>query len=434
MTLLPKSMLWRTVLLIAVLLLASQLATLRLFGVSERAPRAKQIAQQLVSVVNLTRTSLLTSQKDKRRLLLEQLSQREGIQVYPAEEGETAEPLPDRPILHMIAREVRQQLGEDTQLTLRRAGMPSIWVSFHIDGDKYWVSIPRAKIDRPFPWVWVGWGALGLVLSILGAYLIVSRINRPLRSLAQAAAEVGKGNLPEKMNETGPEEIRAVISAFNQMAQDVKQLADDRNLLLAGVSHDLRTPLTRMRLSVEMLGDSVPESTREGMIQDMADMDGIIGQFLDFVREGENEPQQQGDLNQLVQSVVERYIRAGKDVKMDLGKLAPFHYRPMAIQRGLTNLIDNALRYGGGEVVVATSSENGFVRISVSDNGPGIPESEIPRLMQPFSRLDKARGSSHGAGLGLAIVSRIAEQHQGRFNVLNRSQGGLEARLEIPRS
>jgi two-component system osmolarity sensor histidine kinase EnvZ len=214
----------------------------------------------------------------------------------------------------------------------------------------------------------------------------------------------------------------------------VKQLADDRNLLLAGVSHDLRTPLTRLRLSVEMLGDSVPESARDGMIQDMADMDGIIGQFLDFVREGEDEPLQLGDLNQMVQSVVERYIRAGKNVKMESGDISPFSYRPMAIQRGLTNLVDNALRYGGGEALVATSNEKGFVRISVSDNGPGIPEPEIPRLMQPFTRLDLARGSSHGAGLGLAIVSRIAQQHNGKFSLRNRPQGGLEAMLDIPRS
>ena len=428
----PRTLLWRSVLLIALLLVIAHLAWLQIFRVSEREPRARQVAQQIASVVNLTRAALITAQSSKRLELLDDLSREEGIQVYSGEPGERTTPLPDRPFLRLVETEVRRQLGADTRLAASRNGVRGVWVSFHIDGDNYWVYLPRSRLERADPLRWFGWGALVLALALLGAYLIVARINRPLRELTAAAAEIGRGRTPPPVAEAGPAEIRTLAHAFNSMAADLKRLDEERALLLAGVSHDLRTPLSRIRLGLEMLDGKGDAEVKAGLEQDVADIDAAIGQFLDFARLAEGESTlPDGDLNAIVREVCERYARAGKAVTTRLEALPPLALRPHAIQRLVANLVDNALRHGSPEVEVATRPDNGRAVIEVTDRGPGIPRSESERMLQPFTRLDRARSSS-GTGLGLAVVDRIARLHGGTVQLLAREGGGLRARVELP--
>jgi len=432
MTLFPRTLLWRSVLLIALLLVIAHLAWLLIFRFSERGPRARQVAQQIVSVVNLTRAALITAQPAKRLELLDELSREEGIQVYSRERDERIAPLPDRPFLRLVETEVRRQLGADTLLAASRNGIRGAWVSFRIDGDDYWVYLPRSRLERTDPLRWLGWGALILSLALLGAYLIVARINRPLRELTGAAAEIGRGRTPPPVAETGPAEIRTLAHAFNSMAADLKRLDEERALLLAGVSHDLRTPLSRIRLGLEMLDGTDSAVLKAGLEQDVADIDAAIGQFLDFARLAEGEAAvPEGDLNAIVREVCERYARAGKTVSTRLEALPPLALRPAATQRLVTNLVDNALRHGGTAVEVVTRPENGRAVIEVLDRGPGIPPGESERMLQPFTRLDRARSTS-GTGLGLAIVDRIARLHGGSVQLAAREGGGLRARVELP--
>ena len=432
MRLFPRTLLWRSVALIALLLVIAHLAWLQILRVSEREPRARQVAQQIVSVVNLTRAALITAQPSKRLELLQDLSQEEGIQVYSAEQGERIAPLPDQAFLRLVESEVRRQLGAQTRIAASRNGIRGAWVSFRIDGDDYWVYMPRSRLERTDPLRWAGWGALVLALALLGAYLIVSRINRPLRELTGAAAEIGRGHTPPPVAETGPSEIRTLAHAFNTMAADLKRQDEERAFLLAGVSHDLRTPLSRIRLGLEMLGGKGDPALKAGLIQDVADIDAAIGQFLDFARLAEGEVAvPEGDLNAIVREVCDRYTRAGKAVSTRLDALPPLALRPSAVQRLVSNLIDNALRHGGPEVEVTTRPENGRAVIEVLDRGPGIPQEESENMLQPFTRLDRARSTS-GSGLGLAIVDRIARLHGGSVRLLAREGGGLRARVELP--
>jgi len=432
MTLLPRTLLWRSVLLIALLLGVAHLAWLQIFRVGEREPRARQVAQQIVSIVNLTRAALITAQPSKRLDLLGDLSKEEGIQVYQGEPGERVAPLPDRPFLRLVESEIRRQLGPDTRLATSRGEARGAWVSFSIDGDEYWVFMPRSRLERADSLRWAGWGVLVLALALLGAYLIVARINRPLRELAGAAAEIGRGRTPPPVAESGPSEIRTLANAFNRMAEDLRRLDEERALLLAGVSHDLRTPLSRIRLGLEMLDGTNDTTLKAGLEQDIEDIDAAIGQFLDFARLAEGEaPVPGGDLNAVVREVCERYARAGKAVSTRLETLPPLALRPHAIQRLVANLLDNALRHGGPEVEVATRPESGCALIEVLDRGPGIPAGDAERMLQPFTRLDAAR-SGAGTGLGLAIVDRIARMHGGSVKLLARDGGGLRARVELP--
>ena len=422
----------RSFLLIALLILASAAATFQLYRIYEREPRAKELAQQTVSIVNLTRAALVTADPSKRLQLLKELSQQEGIQVYVGDPGEKLAPLSDWPFIQIVEREVKRQLGAGTRLATSRGGVRGAWVSFNIDDGEYWVFLPRSRLERADSLQWAGWGALVLVLALLGAYLIVSRINRPLRQLAGAADEIGRGRTPQPIAESGPAEIQTLARAFNQMTADLKRLDDERALLLAGVSHDLRTPLSRIRLGLEMMEDKGETSLKPGLVQDIEDIDAAIGQFLDFARITEGEAVVPDcDLGAIARELCDRYARSGKIVTARIAMLPPLALRPLAMQRLIANLVDNALRHGGGTVELETGVEDGRAVIEVLDRGPGIPPREAERMLQPFTRLDAAR-SSAGSGLGLAIVERIAQLHGGSVQLLPREGGGLRARVELP--
>ena len=419
-------------LLIALLLAIGQFAALKIFEYFDREPRAAAAALQAVSVVNLTHAALLAAHENRRIALLSDFSGREGVRIYAVDLMEEVEPLPDDPYIQLIAAIIRQRLGEQTLVTINHLGLPGLWVSFSIGQDDFWVVIPRIHVERPFPWQWLGWVGLVALLSLVGGYLIAARINLPLRLLVVAADKLRHGETPQKLPEVGAEELREVSRTFNEMTEALIRLDTERTLLLAGVSHDLRTPLARLRLAVEMLPDQHGDNLKNGMVQDITDMDDIIHQFLDFVRGVEGEPTQMVDLNALLKSLAERHARSGRNLKL---KLAPTHLiplRPLAIQRLLGNLVDNAFAYGNGEVTVSTKITAGTIELSVLDNGPGIPASQMARLLRPFERLDTARGNEGGSGLGLAIADRIAKLHKGQLTLHNRPRGGLEARLTLP--
>jgi two-component system osmolarity sensor histidine kinase EnvZ len=419
-------------LLIAVLLAIGQFASLQIFEYFERVPRAEATALQAVTVVNYTRASLIASQENLRLALLSELTGKEGVRIYYADFMEEIEPLPNDPFINMVAAKIRERLGEQTIVTVKHYGIEGLWVSFGIGQDDFWVVIPRVHVERPFPWQWLGWGALVLMLSLGGGYLLAAKINRPLNLLVHAADRLRNGERPEKLPEDSVTELRAVSSTFNNMAESLAELDAERTLILAGVSHDIRTPLARLRLAVEMLPDDNCGSLKAGMVEDIADMDNIINQFLDFVRGTEGEPAQMTDINALLQALHDRQARAGRELVIQLAPSYAIPIKPLAMQRLLDNLVGNAYTYGRGQVRVASKIEAENIIISVFDNGPGIPESHLQKLLRPFERLDKARSNVGGSGLGLAIADRIAKLHHGKLELINRPEGGLEARLSLP--
>ena len=442
MKLLPRSLLWRTFLLLALLMLLSVAAWFAIFRAYEREPRARQLAQTLVSVANLTRAALVSARVESRRELLRELSDREGIHIYPAEPGDRVEPLPDRAFLLRVEELVREQLGPHTRLTLEREGERALFLNFRIDDSEegdYWLALPRERIERVLPLSWLGWGVAALLLSLGGAWLIVFRITRPLKALQQAAREVGAGGTPARLDEGGPTELATVARAFNQMSADLAQIDQDRALILAGISHDLRTPLTRLRMGIEMAAD---ESLREGMTADVEEMDKTIGQFLDFARSEGGEAPQEVDIAALLAEIGGQYRRRGFVVDLapagvaspSRGASGALQVRPQALRRAISNLVDNALRHAGSDKPVELDMAGGAreVAIEVRDRGPGVPAHEVERIKRPFARLETARSNAAGAGLGLAIVERVARSHGGKLELLPREGGGLVARLSLP--
>ncbi|OYY50400.1 MAG: two-component sensor histidine kinase [Methylophilaceae bacterium 17-44-8] len=433
MTLLPRTLLSRLLLLIALLLAISIYASLKIFDYFDREPRATTAALQAVTIVNYTRASLIASHENRRLALLSELSGREGVRVYAADFLEDIEPLPNDPFINLIAFKIRERLGEETIITVNHYDIPGLWISFNVGQDDFWVVIPKIQVDRPFPWHWLGWAAVVGLLSLLGAYIIASRINRPLNLLVHAAERLRNGEPAPRLPEDSVDELREVSRTFNEMAESLVRLDAERTLLLAGVSHDIRTPLARLRLAVEMLSGGTGDSMKQGMIEDISDMDNIIHQFLDFVRGVEGEPTKMVDINDLLRSLAERQARAGRDLKLSLTSTYFIPLRPMAMQRLLDNLVGNAYAYAKGVVEVTSKITADKIIISVLDNGPGIPPEHAQRLLRPFERMDSARNKNEGgSGLGLAICNRIAKLHRGSLELINRPEGGLEARLSLP--
>ena len=433
MSLLPRKLLSRIMLLIAILLAVSIYASLKIFDYFDREPRATTAALQAVTIVNYTRASLIASHENRRLALLSELSGREGVRVYSADFLEDIEPLPNDPFINLIAEKIRDRLGVETIITVNHYGIPGLWVSFNVELDDFWVVIPKIQVDRPFPWHWLGWGAVVGLLSLLGAYLITSRINKPLNLLVYAADRLRNGEPAPRLPEDDVNELGEVSRTFNEMADSLVRLDSERTLLLAGVSHDIRTPLARLRLAVEMLPDDNSNSMKAGMIEDIADMDNIIHQFLDFVRGVEGEPTRMMDINMLLNALAERQSRAGRDINLKLSSTHLIPLRPLAMQRLLDNLVNNAYSYSKGEVSVESIITAEKIIISVLDNGPGIPTEHAQRLLRPFERMDNARNKNEGgSGLGLAICNRIAKLHRGSLELINRPTGGLEARLSLP--
>jgi two-component system, OmpR family, osmolarity sensor histidine kinase EnvZ len=429
----PRTLLVRTFLLISLLIFVSVATWLTLFGLAEREPRAHRLGQLAVSVVNLTASALVAADPVKRLMLLRDLAEREGVHVYPAEPADVVKDLPDSYFFRIVSATARSQLGPGTRLAGSVNGQKGIWVSFSVgdtEDDDYWLMLPGEHAESDFPWHWLGWGGLSLALALFVAWLIVSRVTLPLRTLAAAARVVGEGGYPDPIAERGAIELRQLAVAFNRMSKNLKRIDAERAEILAGISHDLRTPLSRLRLEAEM--SIVDDAARAAIVDDIEQMDAIIGQFLAYARGESAEPSELADVNAVVSRACALHARAANALRLDLGAVPATQIHPQALTRALSNLVENARKYGGDPIAVETRSEDQSIVIDVLDRGPGIPEGEIERLKRPFTRLDIARTDAHGTGLGLAIVERIARLHDGSLELLPRDGGGLVARLRLP--
>ncbi len=443
---------WRTFLLIVGLSVASLAAWVPTVRVVERVPRAHQLAEQVVSIIQATRIALVYSDPDRRRALLADLFENESVRVVPLEASDSVQALSDSALLRLVEQEVRQRLGAGTRMASEVNGVRGFWVSFAIDDDAYWVFIDRDLLRRDIGSGWIAWAVLATVLSLLVAIAITRVVNRPLAGLSRAAADLGAGRIPVALPDAGPIEIRTVNRNFNRMVSDLDKLNQDRAILLAGVSHDLRTPLTRMRLELEM--SDLPEASRAAMIGDLEQMDAIVRQFLDYAVPSPQRAAEAIDLSALVREAVVR--NRLQTPAADLEGATPAEpaahnqrlvetieeglhiqgYRP-ELARVLDNLLGNALRYGRDarghldlEVELHRVADEAV--LVIADHGPGIAAEELARLIRPFERGDTSRSGTVGAGLGLAIVERVIRLHRAHISYQPNGSDGLRIEVRLP--
>ncbi|MEB2547917.1 ATP-binding protein [Burkholderia gladioli] len=438
LTLVFGGLFWRTFLLIALLIAVSLAAWFQSFRVIEREPRAQRVALQLVAVVKLTRTALLYSDPDLRRALLQDLESNEGVRVYPRETTDKFKLQPDESLNRLIEHDIRSRLGDDTVIAQSVNDIPGVWISFKIDDDDYWVALDRDQLDTVTGLQWAGWGLFALALSLLGSAFITSLVNQPFSRLALAARKVGAGQMPEPLPERGMGVATETNRSFNQMVRDLEQLDADRALMLAGISHDLRTPLARLRLETEMSPSD--QATKDAMVDDIEQMDRIIAAFIDYARPMQPRSLEPVDLSLVAHDVAARLANEeGVQIRTVLAPAAVIEADETDMRRVIGNLVENARKYGLSRgdgiarITVETRASHARIEVIVRDEGPGIPDDQLPLVMRPFYRVDAARSKADGTGLGMAIVLRIVGRYRGTLKLRNRApEPGLEASIDFP--
>lgn len=440
------SLFWRTFALLSGLVVSSLIALLLVLRFFDSAPPEQRVAWEVASVVNLTRSALVSSQPERRITLLRELANEEGIRVLPLESSDEIEitALTDR--IALLAPRLQNLLGPETLVVSRVNDEEGLWVSFDIDDDKYWLQMQGRRIDRHFG------PNLGLVLGIaaglalLGSFALSRLINKPLADLAGAINAMRRGETPAKLKENVASEIAQVNQRFNGMAADLAALDQDRAVALAGISHDIRSPLARLRMEAEMA--LLDAETRESMVEDIERINNIVGRFVDFARTGSATTAVLVPVAEALQQLPQVYRPQIIARELELIIDAPSNLTWLGdrtdLERALSNLIDNAIRYGHDvkasetaqvpavSVTVKAYRQSARVVIEVSDKGPGVPSAQLDRLLRPFARGDTARSGADGAGLGLAIVDRFARRYDGHFELHNIQPTGLQARLSLP--
>jgi two-component system, OmpR family, osmolarity sensor histidine kinase EnvZ len=431
----PRSLFGRLVLLLIVVVGLAALTTALLFNRDRAALIAKQFGETKIVQLKALRAALEGADEPQRRETLGRLGREYGVRIIPeAQRPLVGGPTPPGPAMRDLEKRLQDEIGPETSIRIApRLGQLFVHVKAGDAG--YWVGfpIPSRAPDEDIPWRAATWAAIVIAVLLAAAFAFARYLARPLRELSAAVERVGRGETPLPLPESGPSEFAAVNHGFNAMIGNLRQIERDRAVLLAGVSHDLRTPLARLRLGIEM--SARDEATRAGMVADIEEMDRIIGQFLDFARDDSQTALEQKDLNGIVAACVDRYANAGYDVRLYPSELPPIPLRATALSRLTSNLIDNALAYGAPPVDVSTTRNGDQVILDVADRGTGIPAGEAERLKQPFTRSSAARArgdGAAGAGLGLAIVDRIARLHSGHFDLLSRDGGGTVARVTLP--
>jgi two-component system osmolarity sensor histidine kinase EnvZ len=410
----------RLLLLLAAVVIAALAAAAVAFGLSTRDSSAERVARALHAQVVAADALLASRDRNAADADLRTLA----IVWMPEL------PVGERPTLPLLKR-IESRLGARLPgRPMRLSGTPAqLWVQAKppMQG---WIGIPVLGEGQPlrrgllFALIAIG------ALVLTAAALFARSLTRPLRDLAAAAPGIVAGEPPPAAPRFASEEILELQRALAEAAGRTHAAARDRELMLAGISHDMRTPLARLRYALALDEHRTDAEGRVGMERDIDELDGIVGQFIDYVRDGRDEPLQTVDLVAMLQTLAADEARQGREWRLGLPDSARLHGRPLALRRALTNLFDNAARHGAAPFEAELDAIEDGWRLRVFDRGPGVPETALADLGRPFHRVDGAR-STPGSGLGLASVARIAVVHGGELRLRNREGGGLVAELFI---
>lgn len=423
-----RSLFVRTALTLALAFIVFQAAAFWVVTRTLIIPVAERSADDLAGLIVLSAQTWVELPPQTRAAFERELARRHGLRLTTVDVGATAA-APQFAFRTQIEDALSRRVGETVELR----GVPdsrAAWLDIPVGGhdlrvgffpDRYAVKPPLAAIVVV---------AMGTLLSLLTALFLVRRITVPLARAARAASQVGAGELPEPLPETGPAELAELARRFNTMAAEVRALLDNRTTLLAGISHDLRTPMTRLQLNLEMLRDAPSPARIDRAVADLADMNQLISGYLELARTTQPEAKARFDLAGLLEAVA-------ADAGLQWPAVAPCEIEAgqLAVRQIVSNLIQNAQRYGGGTPVeLALECTDRLARVIVRDAGGGIPDDQLEKVFRPFYRLETSRSqATGGTGLGLAIVRQLAETNGWKVSLENRATGGLEAVLEIRR-
>ena len=425
---------------LAVLLMGSMLAWLATLRALDFTPRAVQTAQQIASQVNLSRAALMHVDAISRVSLIKTMADTEGVRIMPREPIDQFLPFDNDALSERVAQELKSILGPSTVVARSVNGIEGLWIGFEINGDANWLQLDRERFNPGSNKTWLIWLLTIGGLSLTGAALIARLINRPLKQLSFATSRVREGDFDAShLDERGVfGEVREVNIGFNRMAQKLAKIEQDRVVMLAGISHDLRTPLARLRLETEM--SVADDDARDHMVADIEQLDAIIDKFLDYARPG-HAKLNPVSLNQVLESSLYAVLEY-EDMRIQLNVDEPLMVLADEVELGrvIANLLENARRYGKSPdtgiatVDISAKARENWVLLKVRDHGQGVNPEQLSSLSKPFFRGDTARTEATGAGLGLSIVDKAIQRMGGEFELTNTSSGGLAAHIKLQRA
>ena len=429
----PRSLFGRNALLIVALMVVGQLVSLVLMRELIVKPRYELFSEGLARNVGAVRAGLTALPEAQRSTFVERFNQRALAGLPPMPERSDAARVLLTAVERNFVRSVSQRVAaEGGEIIWRREAGGSLAVRLTLDGTAYWIVLPGLLPAHEFTGAWLAATLISVALALIGALLIQRHLHRPLADVVQAARTLAAGATPPTLTEDGPTEVATLAGSFNHMAASLAQAERERAVMLAGISHDLRTPLTKLRLGVEILREQNEPALTASMTRSIEEMDAIVGQFLDFARDDDGEAMLPGDVQALAREIAAACADHGQALTLALDATPSARMRREAVRRAVVNLIENAFRHGRPPVQLRTSTLMGWARIDVEDRGDGIAFVDLEAMKQPFRRASDSRDGAPGSGLGLAIVERIARSHGGRLELARAEGGGLRASLLLP--
>jgi two-component system, OmpR family, osmolarity sensor histidine kinase EnvZ len=426
-----KSLLARNIALMIITVLLAQLLSGLLIGVLLIKPQTQRLSQIMAHNVAAMSVTMAAVSEPERAALIAKINRGGALRILPA----TALPPEDRGIPTIletlfVRAFAKEMAGTDT-IIWRGGRSGQLWVRVRLSDTAYWISHERPEGLSPFLGLIIAL-SIALIISLVAGILLQRRLARPLRRLAIAADEVGRGDFPDALRENGPDEIATVARSFNLMNRRLSLQEQDRAFMLAGISHDLRTPLAKIRLALAV-GPQRDAETALVLERQLDQMDIMLGQFLDFARGIDAEAFTTTDLERLIIAAL-ALVDVTPPIALECRNPVQVRVQPLNFERALVNLIRNAVKYGAPPIQITISVSANLVDIAILDNGPGVPDDDLARLAQPFVRLNTARPSDGSTGLGLAITKRIIADHGGLLILRNRASGGFEAIIQLPYS
>lgn len=432
----PRSLLTRSIALLILLIGVSQIASLAILLHFVQRPRIERTAEVFSAYVSTLDVALSGTHEDSRDAIAAKLgaTQKAPVQIL-SEPGFNPVGIYRTRQIKIFLASLQRHLPPDLEVRWQDARMTNLWIRVHIAGKPYWIDVVLPEAAQGNANLIAVLLSLGLAsLAALAGYGTQRYLNRPLQNLANAAVHLSTGDMPSALPVRGPTEIVQVSLAFNQMIRALREAESTRALMLAGVSHDIRTPLTKLRLALAMAENRNNDALLALTEPYLDHVDSILQQFLDYAGSGEREAEQPGDLNVLVSELAADFAGLGHEFELSLGVLPAHAYRPVTMMRLLMNLMQNAVIYGQRGLSIRTWSDARVLGIAVCDRGEGLTAEELERLKAPFQRGSNAEERPGGTGLGLAIVERIATLHHGKLEFHTREGGGLEAHIVLNRA
>jgi two-component system osmolarity sensor histidine kinase EnvZ len=398
-------------------------------------PVAQRSAEDLAAEIVTAAHALQDSQQEQHAAIRDKLLVDHGLIVTDEAPSHDEKPF-ESLFFNRFHEALTDQAGQPVRVSQAGTG-PLVWVDVLAHGKTFRIGFDRNRLRaKPHMALLIVIGA-GALLTLVTSLAAVRKVTGPIEQLSAAVNEIVHGKLPPSVPETGPEEIAGLARGFNHMASELQTLAENRTVVIAGISHDLRTPLTRLAIAVEMLHEAVDPKLIASIQRNLLQMNELIGQFLEFSGGVESSSPVQVDLWRTIESCAEELRRDGLEIRLQRrDSTCAYFVDPVALDRVLTNILRNAARYGAGRPVdVFLTCRPEEVAVEVADRGPGIPADQVEKVFRPFHRLDTAREASKGgAGLGLAIVKQIADKNGWTIDLRPRDGGGTVARLGLPPS